>query len=375
MTRWLVVTVVIVTAWLVHPAGALAATPNIHLVGPNDLLRAGDTVAVTVEVDSAGRVINALDIHLVYSPQYLQVLRVDQSQSVWPLWPEQPQWNNRTGTLSLVAGRPHGLVAINAPVATILFRALGTSLTQVVADATKTGVYLNDGLGTRVGVTGERLDIQLADQLVQAVSLELATTPPPDEWSRTDNIHVRWTPLPDTAYSYVLSQKIEDQPDEIAEQHPGQADFDQLTDGVYFFSIQAKSAGGDWTRVSQYRFLLDQQPPLPFELIPLTASQTSGHPSISWQTTDVTSGVVQARLTVDGRDAGVVTSPWPLKSAWQGKLLKVTVADAAGNTQGATWRVPGSSSPWPLIWPISAAVILGSGLSWMIARRARRLRL
>lgn len=331
-------------------------------------------MTVEVQLDSAGKLINAVDLHLVFSPQYVQVLRIDQAQSVWPLWPERPTWDNHVGTISLVAGRPHGLIAINASVATIVFRALGTTLTQVVADGPHSGVYLNDGQGTKLTVTGEKLDIPLADPLVPSIALLDTSTPRPDHWTNTTSVHVTWAIQPGTEYSYSFSDNVHDQPSDSPSQTIGTVDYANLDSGVYFFSIKSRQGTGDWSRISQYRFLLDQDQPSAFDIVPLTATQTGRQPAISWTATDQTSGIVESRLSLHGRDVGPVQSPLPIRVSWASKVLTITVVDGAGNTRSVDWRVPGRASQWPLWSMFGAAALVAAGIIFLIGRRSQKRR-
>lgn len=360
---------VVLWGLLVWQPAQAATLPNIHLEGSNGLLRAGDTITVSIQIDSGGRLINAVDLHVLFSPLYLQVLRIDQAQSVWTLWPEQPSWNNTTGTVALVAGRPHGLIAINATVATIVFRALGTTLTQVVADSGHSAVYLNDGQGTKVNVTGEKLDLALADSLVPAVQLLDSTSPRPDQWTHTNAIHIDWAVQPDTQYSYRLSQNVTDVPNDSPDSKVGTVDYGNLTSGVYFFSIQRRQGGGDWSRVSQYRFLLDQEPPEALQLVPLTAAQTGGQPAISWSASDAVSGVLSSRLKIGNRDLGLVASPVTLRTAWAGKTLTITVFDGAGNSQSASWQVPGRTINWSIWFMLGGSLVSAALIIVVINRR------
>lgn len=352
-----------------RPAGAVG--PSIHLVGPAGVVRAGDTFSLEVRMNSAGQVVNTADLHLIFSPTYLQVLRVDRQQNVWPLWPELPTWNNQQGSISLIPGRPHGVVAIDAPVATIIFRSLASGFTQIVFDQVKSGVYLNDNQGTRLGATGTPLDLPLADALVSTIALDPMTTPSPDVWTATDSIHIRFFAQPNTDYSYRLSSKIDDQPDETPERDNGRVDYPDLEDGVYFFSLASRQGDGVWSRITQYRFLLDRHPPEPFQLIAPPASQTAGQATLSWSPVDATSGVAQSRLLINGRDRGVVVSPLSVNPSWSGKTLTIVVRDGAGNEQRASWHVPGLRQQWMGMMAGLVVIMVAGGWWWWWRRGAR----
>ncbi len=354
----------------VRPALA-APSPTVKLVGPVGLIRAGDTVSINVRADSGGRTINVVDIHLVYNPLFLQVLRVDQQQSLWPLWPEQPHWDNQTGTLSLVAGRPHGVVAVDATVATVIFKASASGLAGVGIDAQKTGVYVNDGQGTRLAATGTSLELGLADTLVQSIPLRSTTSPSPDAWTATDSVHVRWEAVTGTSYSYTFSSNVSDVPDDTAEVTSGQVDYLSLDDGVHFFTIKNQGADGTWSVLSQYRFLLDRQAPEPFTLVLPPANRTRDRQVVSWLVVDATSGVAQTRLMINQKDLGAVTSPLIVQPSWAGKTLTIVAIDGAGNKQQASWRVPGVSTFTTYVWALVVILVIVIIVVLSVHRRKR----
>lgn len=362
--------IAVVAVLITLARSAQAAAPTVHLVGPAGLVRAGDTVSLEVRLDSGGQVINALDLHLAYSPLNLQLLRVDQAQSVWPLWPEQPRIDNQQGAVSLVAGRPHGLIAIDAPVATLIFRSQAAGLTQVGLDGKRSGVYLNDGRGTRLAVGSQIIDLELSDRLVPAITLDAATTPLPDVWSPVSEVHLRWSASAGTDYSYRWSDRPTDLPDDAPDRPTGRYDVTGLSDGVYFFSIKSRVNSGLWSFVSQYRFLIDGHPPAAFQLHLLTASQTDGTAALAWSTTDETSGIDHYELTINGRDTGRVISPLPLRPGWRGRDVVITAVDGAGNQQSADWHIVGLAWPW-VAAGLGGLIAAAGLLRWWFKRRRR----
>lgn len=365
---------VLIAGGLSRPGPVAAASlPTVRLVGPVGLIRAGDTVTVQVHVDSAGRLINTVDLHLAYNASQVQLLRVDRQENIWTLWPEAPNWSNQLGQVSMAAGRPRGVVAVDATVASLVFRVLAPGVGQVSVRNDLTGVYLNDGQGTRVPIApASPLELLLADALVPNLPLDSATNPTPDAWTATGEVHVRWTVATDTKYSYQFSTSMEEVPDDLPEDVAGRADYPNLDDGVYFFTIKSRVGDGVWSRISQYRFLLDRQPPEAFTLTPLTAADTHGQAAVSWTVVDATSGVVSTRLHVGRRDLGAVSSPQTIQPGWRGQELIVSARDGAGNERRASWRVPGRSI-WidRVVAGLALALTVG-GAIWIAKRQRSR---
>lgn len=351
-----------------HPTAA--ATPTTKFIVPAGVLRAGQTVSIDVHLDSGGQLINAFNLSFKYSPVYLEPLMISRAEKIWTLWPEEPRADPTSGTISLAGGRPNGLVAIDAPVATIAFRILAGGQTQLVLDQAASGVYLNDGRGTRLETAAAPSEIFLADALVPTITLDLSTTPVPDTWSSTHSIHVRWAADPSLQYSYALSTDSQMIPDDTSDQPVGRVDYADQADGVYYWSIKSRTDGGLWSRVSQYRFLLDAQPPRPFSIVVIDPAAVGGRRSIGWNATDDTSGVAGSTLLVNGRTVGAVMSPLILRSEWRGKTLTIIARDAAGNEQQSSWVDPGSGSRawWYAAFGLAAALFL----MWLFRSRRRQ---
>ncbi len=354
---------------------ASAAGPAVHLIGPAGIIRNGETFSVEVRLSSDGRLVNAADLHLKFSPQYFQVTDVQRQENVWPLWPELPKWDNQAGTVSLVAGRPHGLIALEAPVAIITFKSAATGLTTLVLDQPRSAIYLNDGQGTSVPIPGQALEIGITDSLLEGVTLSPSTTPAPEQWAAQHDIHIVWPTSPQTSYSFILSQDSQTVPTDAEILKNGSIDYRNLADGIWYWSIHSRVDGSEWTRLRQYRFLLDTEAPQLFNLSLLPASSTYGKTQLVWQTQDATSGVLYADITVGKRVLNDHTSPVAISPLWAGKDVTVVVYDRAGNKATAHIRLPGNQNSLLFVVLISCIVgltVLGIILYLHYRKKRRR---
>lgn len=332
---------------LITAQSAHAATAIVTLAGPAGMIRTGDVFPVEVRVDSNGAFINAVEATIQYSPAAVTIERVGREESPLTLWPEEPTIDTRAGTVRFTGGRPGGFLASHAVVATLYVRATGGSTAILTPDVAKTALYLNDGLGTRMAVDIVPSNLTITDSLVQGITLSSTTHPTTDFWSASGNIVVQWTPKEGATYSYILDTNIATVPDESPEPVVGERRYEQLADGVYYFTIKERNADGSWSAVMQRRFLIDSTPPEQFSITPLDPKTVSGAALISWAASDATSGIAAYTLKVNGRIEGAVTSPLALRPVWRGKTLTVTAKDQSGNERSALWKYP-ATTPFSL---------------------------
>lgn len=364
-----IVSFVMGLAWL--PV-ARAAEPVIQLGRPVGTIRLGETMTIDVQLDSAGREINAAEVHLRYDPAALEVAKIAREQSIFSLWPEPPAWDASLGEVVLTGGRPNGIVSYGGTIATVYFKARRSGATVVRSDGDSSALYLNDGRGTRLSISPSSTELVIVDPLVNSIVLRSSTHPTPESWSRQPSIVVDWDAVPSSLYSYALSQDRQATPDDTPEVVVGHVAFNDLADGIYYFVIKEKSDQSlGWSAITQRRFLIDSTAPEPFalELVPPTA--VNGQPLLAWQAYDASSGVLRSELSADGQRIGEVTSPYAIPSAWRGKKLSVTVFDQAGNVRTAelTFAAPTRSRLNPLILVWLGLGVLAASIGYVALRR------
>lgn len=161
MFKRLIVVCVLVALVLpqVSQAAALYIDPAI-----SELYR-GDAVTLNVRLDvdeERGECVNAIDGVLSYSAA-LDPVDISLGDSIVSLWPEQPQINRDEQTITFAGGIPNGYCGrvegdprLTNTLLKLVFRlpsfaiSGGDMATATVAFTEQTGLYLNDGRGTRV---------------------------------------------------------------------------------------------------------------------------------------------------------------------------------------------------------------------------------
>jgi hypothetical protein len=179
-------------------AATLYMDPSTASVGK------GGSISVAIRIDTApGECINAVDGVIAYDPG-LQVSDISTGQSIFSLWIEQPTFNNDTRTITFAGGVPNGYCGrvdgdpqLTNTIAEVIFRAPSFSIGATASSASsniyfteESGVYLNDGLGTRVVPAFSGASITLREEFTSGAddawrNEVSADTIPPSEFSIT----------------------------------------------------------------------------------------------------------------------------------------------------------------------------------------------
>lgn len=352
---------------------AHATEPSVHIVGPVGQIQSGTIFPVEIRIDTGGININAAEITVQVIGEGTEIVRLARESSIFTLWPQVPSINGATA--SFVGGRPGGVVAVDALVGTVFVVARQAGPVNIVLQRTNSGLYRHDGAGTKVFLTDTSAEFQVADDLLPNLVLTSTTHPDETDWGRAGEIDVAWKVMPGEQYSYRFSNDISIVPDDDIDAATPPLRFSGLDDGIWYFVIKHRTAGETWSPIYQRRFQLDRTPPAKFTIEYLQPTSVGGHQLITWQAVDAVSSEVLSTLRIGKQQLGVVTSPLDIDPTWVGKEVEITLTDAAGNKQTASWIVPGQASSflqwWVMIIVGAVVVVITTILSLRFVRRRR----
>ncbi len=144
--------------------------------------RAGDTFIVDLFLDTQSEVVNALEGALIF-PSNLVLRDIRLSGSFVPLWVSSP-YEKETGVIEFAGILPGGYQEQNSArprgnVFTLVFQAQRAGVATITFTS-QTAVYLNDGKGTRAGLTVAPLSLSIrpSSGSPQEAVLENDTLPP-----------------------------------------------------------------------------------------------------------------------------------------------------------------------------------------------------
>ncbi len=364
----LIVALMIIGSMPAH-AGQL---PSVTLSLTDEYHHVGDVVPLTVRLNSDGLNLNALDLTLNYSTIGLEVIRVDKALTNFPLWPEEPAWDNSSGRLHLSAGRPNGLVAVGATVATIYVKLQASGLWQFRVTDVSRG-FINDGQGTPTVLISQPLDVPVVEFSPFGIQLSSSSHPMPSIWYANSKIEVSWTKSDRLKYSFSFSPDATVVPDVNPDETDGVQQYPDVSNGLWWFSVKSFNSTVGWSAVTRRLFLVDTTAPSNFTIEQLPTSAVGKKTVIAWLATDADSGLASYQLSVDGALVGSISSPLTVKDEWIGKNLTIRAVDGAGNSTATSWRDTRKASVWTFYLFIGVALVfvLLIGVGMMMVRRKR----
>lgn len=342
---------------LLIPVSWAAATPTLTPVGLDGIIRIDDVFPVTLKLDSAGMNVNSLAARIRYSTIGLEVVRVEKNTKNFPLWADDPTWNNEQGELYFTAGRPNGLIAAGATVATIYLRARVSGLWQLSIEA-ESKIMSNSEDGVPGALVGPRLDIPVIDPLVAVEQISSSSHPDPTTWYNRSTVEISWPVKAGRQYRYTLTTDPRRSLESEKVTELTSTAYTDIADGIWWFVWQPRGADGVWGSVVRRLILVDTTPPEISAITQLPPSSVGGALVINWLASDEASGIKNTNLYVRGRDRGEATSPMVVDQRWAGQLIKIRVADRAGNYREATWHDPRSTDRIGWLMAVSGGGLL-----------------
>jgi hypothetical protein len=190
----------------------------------------------------------------------------------------------------------------------------------------------------------------------------VTSTSHPDQtaWSNNNRIKINWSqPSGITGVSYILNQSDSTTPDETTEANTGQTEFEISGDGVWYWHLRAKYAGG-WSNVAHYRLQIDRTAPEPFTIeVSRDGGTADPTPILTWQATDALSGIAKYMSQLNETEPILVTSPQTLELTRTGDhLVKIVATDRAGNTRTAEISLTLTGYPPPAITSVTEQFVL-----------------
>ncbi|MDP2789979.1 MAG: cohesin domain-containing protein [bacterium] len=348
-------------------AAVLYTMPEMQQVDP------ADTVTLDVRLNSEQDTINAVQARLLYDPAALEVVEVSKAGSFLVLWTEEPKVDAKAGVITFSGGTPNGSYVVNGRLVTIVFRSKLLGSTNVLFDTGTSGVYRNDGLGTKVALTAKPATIDVA-LTGRSLVINSTTHPNPDAWYAKSFLQFDWNVTPEAVYAYLLTGDPTALPDTRFGASLREAMYSNIKDGAYTFILQEQLPNDTWGEPVRRRALVDTKPPEAFTP-QLTRDVVPGKLALVFAATDITSSVSRYRVQEGDTVTDFAQSPYTLHDQTQHQRITVTAYDAAGNHIAATVApstTPVASRSFPVL-PVVLGVllVLVAGGAVVVVRRRR----
>ncbi len=237
----------------------------------SDIIHPSVKTTVAIKVRTGGEAINVVRATIKYDPSKLKVLDILTGSSLC----------GQTGFLDKSIDDKAGLVKINCVTPNInpgFYEPEGTVAELVILPLTEGGASLqfvertevlaSDGLETDVLRASTDAFYQVTRQglitsdIKEIIPVFSSSHPNSNAWYRDKSVQLSWPALNKGVYYYAINQ--------ISDFIPQENGISTLNnrlntvlggDGIYYFHIRAKNAGGKWGDASHFKIMVDSTPP------------------------------------------------------------------------------------------------------------------
>ncbi len=310
----------------------------------------GDTFTVNVLVDTQNVAINSVETTIDFPEDYLDVVSLSESKSIFSMWVQTPAASSTDGDIYFTGGLPTpGYSGANGEIMSITFRAKKSGV--AVISYSGSSVRANDGLGTDVFQNGGNGEYTISEKSSPTVEVpteneNIATFSPvisspshPDSnaWYSNNNPQFTWT-FPDEFNGVEVSydENPVATPNMFYATTSAEKDFTDLRDGVYYLHLQVRS-DGVWSKVSNFKFQIDTERPLNFDITELNKNETTKtQAEFTFNASDTLSGLDHFEISIDDSvptlDTDVSNLYYKTPVPSSGKhIIVIKAYDKAGN--------------------------------------------
>lgn len=331
----------------------------------------GQSITVTVRVNSGGQPINAAEGTVSWTPETLQFVSVSSSGSIFKYWPTDPVVRGSSSVI-FSGGLPSpGYSGSGGTILKLAFtaKASGTGTVSfsggriLANDGVGTDVYSGQGTGTYAITSATKPTPAPTTPEVPSrptPTLSSSTHPNQSAWYRDAGVTLSWSrPTGAKGVSYSLTQDAGTIPDEIVDSTSDSVTQVLASDGTWYMHVRTKYDAG-WSSTAHFALHLDRTPP---EAFTPTVVQDRGlsdpSPMLTFSTTDAASGIKKYTYRVGDRVAVEASSPTDIAGIGSGKhTVIVTAYDQAGNTREGTVEVTIEGYPSPVITAVPSQLLL-----------------
>lgn len=384
MVKKLVALSLILTAFSALPLAVEATT--LYLMPSQQSVYKGDTFIVEIRLDTEKEEINVVEANLTFSPNLLEVKDLIIGNSILSLWLKEPSFSNKSGIISLIGGTPTGFNG-DGLIGSIVFLVKKTGKTALSLGK-NSKVLLNDGEGKSAKLNFSENNYNLIKKVIKE------TERPPkvfseshsdqNKWYRKKDFKLHWDLVNGIQYSYLLSKDPLAEPDDIPDKPKGKMvwmgniKYQNLADGIYYFTIKQKLPGKNWSETERFRIMIDTTAPEEF-WAKITEIEKKNY--LVFNAIDKVSGIDHYEILETKKpnywdrffekkkeqEWKIGKTPYLLNDQTLKSVIKVKAVDKAGNE-----RIIKIISPKkPFLYWFAILTLIGIGLIWRIIKKIR----
>ena len=351
---------------LLLPSLSLAGT--LRLSPDSGTYDVGESFTVDLVVDSDDPM-NTAGATLTFDSDVISVADVSDANSMFSMWPEDPDYSNAAGTVTFGGGMPGDeFSGTGGEIISITFNAedegdatvsfsdgevisAGADITSNLQDATYT--FQDDAPEPDPEPEPEPEPDPTPDPEPEepeedpepevedgpsALAIESSTHPEEGEWYAESTPTFNWE-VPENVDAVRLQVSSEETTPTVQYDPPiEERELEDLDDGIWYFMLQARE-DGDWGEIATFEFRIDTTPPADFDLtVDQEEDATNPSPRLDFATTDEVSGIDEYEIRLNDELYDVVT-PEDLDEEYRlsdldpdDYYLQVEAFDMAGNS-------------------------------------------
>jgi len=314
------------------------------------------TFAFTFTIDSEGKNLNAIEAYISYPTDLIEVVDVIPENSVVDLWVSKPRIDQVKHEIVLIGGIAGGAVMRDASLVTVFAKTIASGAAQFSLDTARSGVYLNDGSGTRISLSATDIHTTISvNQYEPSARIESPSHPDEFTWYPISTAVFAWETDDKIEWSYALEDDPSATVDATADSPTGNVTFENLSDGVHYFLLRQHIGQATWIAPVTRSVRVDTTPPEAFEVAKVEDNpQYNGKTMLVFQTTDAISGIARYVVEDDRETYEVDRGPVELRNP-NSALIQVIAFDEAGNSTVARLEASVSHVQWP--WSLLIIVV------------------
>ena len=306
---------------LLLPSLSLAGT--LRLSPGSGTYDVGESFTVDLLVDS-DEPMNTAGATISFDPGKITVSNISDNNSLFSMWPEDPEFSNDAGTISFGGGMPgDSFTGTGGEIISITFNAEGegeTSLDFTDGQIIAAGADITNNLqGASYSFEDSAPEPEPEpdpeptpepepepeptpepeEDGPTAPEVTSSTHPDQDEWYSHNSPELSWD-LDDDVEA-VRIQVSSQQRDPTVEYDPpiDSREVEDLDDGVWYFTLQARE-DGSWGEIATFEFRIDTTPPADFDLnVDNEGDETNPTPIFNFETSDQVSGIDEYEIRLN----------------------------------------------------------------------------
>ena len=238
---------------------------------------AGNIFTVSILVNTQNAAINNAEATVNFPAEFLSVVSVSQSNSIFTLWPQSVAFSNSAGTISFNGGLPTpGYTGSSGKIFSAVFRVKKAGTASLVFSGAS--VRANDGKGTDVLSSIDSAQFVLGETAVPTSEPKLTPTPAqpntptapdisspthPDQnkWYLENDVVLIWSLPTGIKSDRVLFSKLFEVVPTITYTPPiSSKKLADIEDGIWYFLAQLRNDNG-WGQIGNFKVQIDTQKP------------------------------------------------------------------------------------------------------------------